>query len=213
MIQIISHRGYWNQSCEKNSLESFENALTNGFGIETDLRDFDGNIIISHDMPKKDSSSISIDKLFQLYNNLNSNEILALNIKSDGLSNLINNSIKKYNIKNYFFFDMSVPDMLHYKNASLNFFTRHSDIELEPTFYSESSGVWLDELCSTWISEEVIEKHYSNNKNICIVSPELHGRPHKNSWEKYKKIHMNYPKICLCICTDYPEKARRFFEQ
>ena len=41
--------------------------------------------------------------------------MLALNIKSDGISEILKKTLKKYSIKNYFVFDMSVPELIQYK--------------------------------------------------------------------------------------------------
>ena len=35
-MKIIAHRGFWHKASKKNKLESFNNALANNFGIETD---------------------------------------------------------------------------------------------------------------------------------------------------------------------------------
>ena len=72
------------------------------------------------------------------------NLTLALNIKSDGLSQDLNLLIDKYGIENYFVFDMSIPDTIPYLMNKTNVYTRHSDIEKAPLLYGQSSGVWLD---------------------------------------------------------------------
>lgn len=41
-MQILSHRGYWKNIEEKNSLRSFERSFMNLYGLETDLRDRGG---------------------------------------------------------------------------------------------------------------------------------------------------------------------------
>jgi hypothetical protein len=85
-MHIISHRGYWINKIEKNTNVSFERSFRLGFGTETDIRDYNGNLVISHDIPT--GSSISIDEFFNIYNR-QSNSILALNIKSDGLQSIL----------------------------------------------------------------------------------------------------------------------------
>ena len=54
-MKILSHRGYWNEQINKNSSESFTHSFKKGFGTETDLRDFKGEIVISHDIPEQDN--------------------------------------------------------------------------------------------------------------------------------------------------------------
>lgn len=52
-IKILAHRGFWKEETEKNTKIAFERAFNSGFGIETDLRDIKGEIVISHNMPQK----------------------------------------------------------------------------------------------------------------------------------------------------------------
>lgn len=67
MINIIAHRGYWLNPSEKNTTLAFSRALQYGFGIETDFRDFDGALVVSHDPPS--ASSMKISELVHLYQN------------------------------------------------------------------------------------------------------------------------------------------------
>lgn len=212
MIELISHRGFWTTEIKQNSEKAFINSLQRGYGIETDIRDYEGELVIAHDIPKGRDKQFYIDDFFSLYKKYGNNQTLALNIKSDGLSLSLKEKLLKYEIDNYFVFDMSVPDMVHYQKQNLIFFTRHSDIEHSPCMLQESSGVWLDEFFSNWISEEVLKKYHKDNKRLCIVSPELHGRDFQNEWVKYRHISQKNPQIKFIICTDYPDRAREFFE-
>ncbi|MGL9773851.1 MAG: hypothetical protein ACR5LG_07810 [Sodalis sp. (in: enterobacteria)] len=102
-MEILSHRGYWKQPAEKNSTAAFIRSFDLGYGTETDLRDFDGQLVISHDMPG--SSALAVDDLFTLYNSskCSCRPTLALNVKADGLQKLAKEKLNQYNIKNYFF--------------------------------------------------------------------------------------------------------------
>mgnify|MGYP006075220631 CR=1 FL=1 len=44
---------------EKNMVVAFQRSLELGFGIETDLRDYNGEIVISHDIADKNSMRFS----------------------------------------------------------------------------------------------------------------------------------------------------------
>jgi len=212
MVEIISHRGFWKETNQQNTLASFAQSFQSGFGVETDIRDYDGMLVISHDIPKKENKLIRLDRFFELYKQSDCEVPLALNIKSDGLTLLLKEQLTKYEIQNYFVIDMSVPDMLNYLKCSLNCYTRQSEIEITPALYNDSIGVWLDEFYSDWITEDLIIKHIQNKKRVCIVSPELHGRSYAEEWKKYKSIFQRNFSIDITICTDYPAKARKFFE-
>ena len=68
--------------------------------------------------------------------------------------------------------------------------------------------MWLDEFQGHWINKEVIENHIKNNKQICIVSPDLHKREYKKEWQHYKEIEKELGIDNLMICT---EEAKEFF--
>ena len=59
-MQIISHRGFWKSKNEQNTIISFQRSFENGFGIETDIRDLNGKLVISHDIPQNSSELLGI---------------------------------------------------------------------------------------------------------------------------------------------------------
>ena len=211
-MEIIAHRGYWLVEEEKNTVLAFERALNAGFGIETDLRDYCGGVVVSHDLA--DESSISFETLLELYargpENMSLKPTLALNIKSDGLTSLVSQLLEQYEVTKYFVFDMSVPDSLGYINAGLKTFTRQSELELYPSLYDECDGVWLDAFSKTWYSDDVLTSHLEAGKRLCIVSPELHKR---NDFvnEQWIMLRGYQHRENLSLCTDFPSDAREFF--
>ncbi|WP_316832736.1 hypothetical protein [Pedobacter aquatilis] len=208
-MEIISHRGYWNKSEEKNKSEAFIRSFDLGFGTETDLRDLNRNIVISHD--PADNGSMLVDDFFDLYNRYNQLSTLALNIKADGLQAGIQNLVKTHKIHSYFVFDMSIPDTLGYIKHKIPFFSRQSEHELLPAFYEQCEGIWLDCFIKDWYDDKLILKHIQNNKRVAIVSPELHGRNHLALWEMLKSTAICTNKKVI-LCTDFPMEARNFFQ-
>mgnify|MGYP001049556465 CR=1 FL=1 len=207
---IISHRGYWKSQEEKNKQISFDRSFKLGYGTETDIRDYKGELVISHDVP--DENSIRIDDFFKIYNIYSSSNLtLALNIKSDGLQVKLKEKLIEFGIKNYFVFDMSIPDTLGYLRNNLITFTRHSEYEPIPAFIEKCNGIWLDSFESRWYDEKVLLNHLQNGKDISIVSPELHKRNHLELWAYLK--NNNYHKLDnIILCTDLPEDASEFFK-
>jgi len=202
MMQILSHRGFWKTKEEQNTAIAFRRSFENGFGVETDIRDCGRELVISHDMP--DGSQIKLDEFFEIYNSYQSKTCLALNIKSDGLQKKLFDAINKFHIKNYFVFDMSVPDSIGYLNQGFSCFTRQSEYENLP-LYEKSQGVWMDCFESDWIKKDDVMKHLNNQKKVCIVSSELHKRDHSLAWQKYIEYGFADNQHFM-ICTDYPDK-------
>ncbi|MBT4286133.1 MAG: hypothetical protein HOD92_02260 [Deltaproteobacteria bacterium] len=206
---VLSHRGYWQDVSEKNTPIAFDRSFSLGFGTETDIRDLDGELIISHDPPQ--GGCLTVDEFFEIYQQYSPELYLALNIKADGLQEKLKKKLAYYNVGKYFVFDMSVPDALVYNKAGIATFTRESEYETSPSFYDDAIGVWLDEFNGHWIDEGTIIKHLNNAKQMCIVSPELHGREPYEEWKAYKSIEEKFGKDRLMLCTDYPEGAKEFF--
>jgi hypothetical protein len=210
-MDIIAHRGVWKSNCEKNSLTAFQTALELGFGIETDFRDYNANIVISHDIP--DENCISLDEFLDLVEMFNTTSTLAINVKSDGLQSIFkkNEKLKKIN---HFFFDMSVPDCLGYQRCQLPYYTRFSDIELTPSLYDKSEGVWLDNFSTGELNLAMLEKFILDGKKVSLVSPELHSFEHIKYWKSLKDFLSNKSFLLndsIALCTDFPLIAKEYF--
>jgi hypothetical protein len=214
---IIAHRGWWEAPEEKNTEPAFIKALQAGFGIETDIRDLDGQLVIAHDIPILASTPMPVARFFELYNQYATTHavapMLALNIKCDGLTAPLKQLLEAYNIQRYFVFDMSIPDTLHYIRAGLNTFTRWSDIEPEPLLLSDCQGIWIDAFHSDWVSFP-LKLPMVEHKQLCLVSPELHKRhAYKTTWQQWQQqlatatLNPNQ----LFLCTDFPMEAFTFF--
>ena len=180
-----------------------------GYGFESDVRDMDGRIVISHDIANR--SCQGVEDVFRLLREFKDSYFFAINIKADGLVGFLKKYIKKYEISKYFFFDMSVPQMIEFRNLGLTFLTRQSEVEKNPCLYEEAYGIWVDGFWSTdWITKGLIENHLNNKKKVCIVSPELHNnKKYKDFWKRIKGYDVNSDNLFLC--TDYPDQAKEFF--
>jgi glycerophosphoryl diester phosphodiesterase len=208
---VLSHRGYWQDVKEKNTPKAFERSFSMGFGTETDIRDRNSQLVISHDMP--DANSITAESFFEIYKNFQKDVPLALNIKADGLQEELRLLLTKYEIKNYFVFDMAVPDGIQYAKRKFRTFTRHSEYEPTPSYYDLAHGVWLDEFNGHWIRDEIIEQHLQQEKALCIVSPDLHKRDYQQEWQHYRDLETRIGKDKIMLCTDFPEQAQEYFNE
>jgi hypothetical protein len=202
-IEILAHRGLWQDRAAGNSRPALSAALAAGFGLETDVRDLAGEIVIAHDPPI--AASYSFRQLLMDYRSAESEGMLALNIKADGLCSAIGQSLEEFGVARYFAFDMSVPDMLHWKRAGLRYFTRHSDLEPAPALYEGAAGVWLDGFDSTWFTAATVKGHLANGKDVCVVSPELHGRDPEAVWSLLRRVSYS-TTARLSLCTDLPQQ-------
>lgn len=203
-MKILSHRGYWKGCDERNTMGAFERSFAGGFGTETDLRDLDGRLVISHDPAR--SEALDALEFFAAHARHGGGLRLALNVKSDGLQSMLKDALAVNSTTDYFVFDMSVPDMRGYIGGGFTVFTRQSEFEPEPAFYAQAAGIWLDAFTHEWYEAALIRKHLDAGKKVCVVSPELHGRAHLKLWEMLRGIEGDG----VMLCTDFPEEARAF---
>lgn len=208
-MKFLSHRGLWKRKEEQNTLAAFQDSFTSGFGVELDIRDREGQLVISHDVPT--GSCLLLEEVFQCYQEIDRDVPIAINIKADGLAGLLKDTIEKYAIVNYFAFDMSVADTLPYIKHQLQFFTRHSEYEPHPPLYQKAAGIWLDCFESDWWTQAEVEQHLHQGKSVALVSPELHQRDYQSVWETWRKIERELKTDRLMLCTDFPEQAQEFF--
>jgi len=210
--RILAHRGFWEQPHEKNSVEAFRKAFDHGFGIETDIRDLDGALVVSHDPPERAKSPLLFAEFLQLYRDCNADGWLALNIKSDGLAGSVMRLLTEHGVERAFVFDMSVPDMRGYLNVGAITFSRRSDVEEAPSYYEKSRGVWLDSFEIPFSPSDWITQLLSDDKYAALVSPELHGRNHSAAWSDWRGNVNVFSDDRVMICTDIPTEALKYFQ-
>jgi hypothetical protein len=232
VVKIVAHRGYWRTRDEQNGAAAFTRALDGGFGIETDLRDMAGEVVISHDPPGTAPGAgiaappASLDDFLALCAARRRVGPLALNIKADGLQRQVRAALERAGAYDAYdaygsgmhdetygayVFDMSIPDTLGYLAVGVPVYVRHSDIEPEPVLYAPAAGVWLDQFHSDWADAAVIGRHLDAGKAVCLVSPELHRRDHRRQWESLAAAGLG-GRPGFSLCTDFPEEAVRAFD-
>lgn len=210
-MKILAHRGYWKKEQERNTIAALAAAIEHGFGIETDIRDYKGELVVSHNIAE--ASSPKLRELFEMYHASKCSEWMALNIKADGLQPLLQELLEEFRIENYFLFDMSIPEMVVNKRQNLKFYTRHSDIENECVLYDDALGVWLDSFYTKdWPDKEIISSHLKNKKSVCIISPEIHGFDQYPMWDMLRENGFSKDDRVM-LCTDLTELAKEFFDE
>ena len=200
-MEIISHRGYWNNIGEKNLLTAFTRSFNLNFGTETDLRDLNGEIVISHDIPN--NNAIKLSTFFDIYKKFGNSKTLALNIKSDGLSGIFDKSRDLIEATESWVFDGSIPEMLIYKKLGIKHALRISEVEKELPW--ASPVLWFDCFFSDWYVNRIDLFEKYSNCEIVLVSPEIHSIDFRRAWEYFKNL-ISIGFLNVSLCTDYPDK-------
>lgn len=202
--KILCHRGYWDFPDEQNTRAAFSRAIEFGFGIETDIRDVDTEVVIAHN-PFEPKGLLLSDFVREFA--MSSKSRIALNVKSDGISNYCENLFNGFELTNYFFFDMSIPEHVEYVLRGLPTYSRLSDLEPTPFEDKGIQGFWVDSFLADFDLASLVENDQLANKNLCFVSPELHGRDPIPFWKSLAELDkvMDFE-----ICTDLPFELLEF---
>jgi len=203
-VIILSHRGYWTTPDEKNTEAAFRRSFELGFGTETDFRDLDGDIVISHDPPR--AGAMRAADFLALLGDLSLP--IAVNVKADGLAAGLAEMARRAALRNWFVFDMSVPDTLEQLRVGNPVFCRLSEYEADGPLTRRAAGIWLDAFENIWYGPDLVRALLSRGQRVCVVSAELHGREPATQWAMLRDL-AGAPN--LMICTDRPEEARAAF--
>ncbi len=207
--RILAHRGLWSHEEQQNTKLSITNALRSGFGVETDLRDHLGTVVVSHDPVKKGVSPLSFEEVLAEYHSKKYSGLLALNIKSDGLAPAVAKLLGHYELTNYFVFDMSIPDTMSYAKEDVRFALRVSDYEPQHDLHKSACCIWLDSFSASYDRKLAGIASLMKLNDVYIVSPELHNRPFTNVWKQLRAADIGSE---VGLCTDHSAQAAEFFK-
>lgn len=187
-MEFIAHR--------INTVEELK-TLPREYGVELDLRDdLNGNIYIQHNPFEKGEN-------FEEYLKEYHHGTMILNVKSERIEHKILELISKYDVKSYFFLDSSFPMIyLLSSQGEKNIALRVSEFEGLDTATNMAGRVdwiWVDCFTKIPINKEQFNYLKSLGYKLCLVSPELQGRP--EDIDKYKELIDSQGLSFDAICT------------
>ncbi len=186
-MKFIAHR--------INTLNELKSISPN-YGVELDLRDYQKDLILSHD-------PFVGGELFADYAKHYNHGTMILNIKSERIEWEVLKILKQNQISDYFFLDSSFPMIYQLsENGETNIAIRFSEFEKADTVFAMQNRVkwiWVDCFTKIPIDKILFDEFKDAGFKLCFVSPELQGRqediiPYKN-YLKEKNI------IFDAVCT------------
>lgn len=175
-------------------------ALDKTWGVEIDIRSLvnkKGSLHLSHD-------PWSLGDDFETWlAEFKKQEILGpvwLNTKEDGLEDRIEELMAKYGIKNYVFLDTVLPTLvkkIHFQNFR-HYAIRYSAYEPKEfvsCFKKKADWVWVDCFQGVPVSVERV-KELKEYFKVCLVSPELHGKPLKENIKAFQPLFELSDAVC-----------------
>ena len=208
---IIAHRGWWSHQSEQNTQSAIVGALERGYSVEIDLRDHQGELVISHDVPTK--PTLTWQALCQALMITKTDGAIFINIKSDGLCRLLPKDLCHTMTHKLYFFDGAIPDLIHYVRSGLPYLARLSDYEPIACLAEQAQGLWIDTLGDQEPSVDQIKVNCQSHHCLCWVSSELHGQEPLLQWQQLRQAYIDglYRGHDCYLCTDLPQAAHTFF--
>ena len=208
ILVIIAHRA---QECES--------PIDGRFGVELDVRDDSGDIVVCHD-PFYAYEKTLTNWILDDVRRYGCRPVYALNIKADGLEDEIEEMFSSVSFirESAFVFNMSYPSMKQYQAKGIPFAERLSE---EETYWGRSPIVWMDRWdwsdaipCGRYVAFDhgrpAITIPPTDRKGakcrVYAVSPELHNPDANPSWVEH------FWQKCVeweidGICTDWTERC------
>lgn len=187
-MQIVLHR--------RNTVELLQNTPSY-YGVEIDIRSYGNRLVLQHDPFQ---SGEDFEEWLSHYNH----RTLVLNVKEEGLEDRIVELMKRHQIEDYFFLDMSFPFIIRksahgLKNIAVRY-SEYESIETVVAIHSRVSWVWIDSF--TCIPQRVEHYHQFQEMKLktCVVSPELLGRT-KNEISAYRDWLKQHAIRVDAVCT------------
>jgi hypothetical protein len=168
------------------------------YGIEVDIRSFDNELHIHHD-------PFIQGEFFSQWLSKYEHGTLILNVKEEGLEERLIALMKEFGINDYFFLDQSFPFLIKYSSLAENrSAVRISEYESIETAYRVAGRVtwaWLDCFNHFPVSEEEVIRLKELGLKLCIVSPELQGRPAEIEIPQYIQRIQPFHSMIDAVCT------------
>lgn len=197
--RIFAHRGLWTSLEDQNSHSALKKAFVNGYSVETDVREYLGRIVVSHDVL---SSTTDLHELV-----LNGVDRFALNIKQDGMLDKFKIYRDQMLSSDSFLFDGSIPEMYKARTIGFPHALRMSEFEQEVPW--KSDYLWIDGFNSEWWLGDSRINSLAEGSRLVFVSPELHGRDHLRAFDWFAEINAK-GHFDFSVCTDFPLELENY---
>ena len=196
-MKIISHR--------VNSISELKET-PESYGVEIDIRYNGEDLFISHDPSRN-------DVLMSDWLNYYSHCFLIVNVKEDGLEDLVINLLNNCGITSFFFLDQPFPSIMKMaRKGERRCAVRISEYESHHTALNVSrfvDWVWVDQFTTAPPDFDALKILKEKGLKLCLVSPELQGREMDSVINLQSSIRRSGFDFDA-VCTKYVDIWNRF---
>jgi len=176
-------------------------------GIEFDIRDSNGQLIVQHDACKE-------GQLFSAFLEFcPPTKFYIVNIKAEGIEESAIKLLTDRGIQNFFLLDCGMPSLVRLgRTGEKRTAVRFSEYESFETVVAVApfvSWIWVDVFTQLPLTKQISEHAKHLGLRLCLVSPELQGQPGKR--EEYLSYCKENGIELDAICTKQPYIPFRAF--
>lgn len=190
-----------------NYLDSDATLFSTSDGIEFDIRDSNGQLIVQHDACKEGQP---FSEFLQF---CPPTKFYIVNIKAEGIEELAIKLLTERGIHNFFLLDCGMPSLVRLgRTGETRTAVRFSEYESFETVAAVApfvSWIWVDVFTQLPLTKEISEQAKRLGLRLCLVSPELQGQPEKR--EEYLSYCKENGIVLDAICTKQPYIPFRAF--
>lgn len=168
---LISHRINFLNS------QSAADVFSVADGIEFDIRDSNGQLIVQHDAFQEGQPFSEFLPFCP------PNKFYIVNVKAEGIEELAIEMLTNHGIYHFFLLDCGMPSIIRLgRKGERRLAVRFSEYESFETVVAVApyvSWIWVDVFTRLPITQILVERARTLGLRICLVSPELQGQPEK----------------------------------
>lgn len=192
-MKLISHR--------RNTIDELR-ATPLAYGVEVDIRSHGDQLIIHHD-------ALVAGEPFAPWIAAYRHGTLILNVKEEGLEARLIALMREHGIEDYFFLDQSFPFLVKWSKAGERRcavrVSEYESVDTALTLAGKVDWVWVDCFTHFALSGGDARRLREAGFKLCLVSPELQGRPAEPEIAQLKILLAERGIAADAVCTKRPD--------
>jgi hypothetical protein len=174
IFQCVAHR------VNELNAETADRIFATADGIEFDIRDSDGELVVHHDAFAKPEDC----QLFEDFlRHCPTDKLYIVNVKAEGIEERVIEALTMRGINNIFLLDCGLPAMYKLSQKGERRmairFSEYESLETVRLMRDRVQWVWVDVFSVLPLTAAIAQKIRGWGLKICLVSPELQGQEDK----------------------------------
>jgi hypothetical protein len=191
-MQIIMHR--------RNTIKLLAD-VPEEYGVEVDIRSHGDNLILHHDPFER---GVVFERWLEYFKH----QTLILNVKEEGLEDRLEELMCNFGIGDYFYLDQSFPFLVKTsskgESRSAVRVSEYEGFTCARALAGKVQWVWVDCFNTFPLTGQTAGELKELGFKLCIVSPELQGRPDEAEVVKMRAAISDLGVSIDAVCTKVP---------